>query len=77
MEVNRHFYYTGEKKLLAALRYFSEAQDVIPDWEIGGFIDDIYCLNVAIKAQTRINIDRIEASAAAIKRARGFNRGFE
>lgn len=77
LEVNRRFFQSGERKLLAALRYFSEAQDVIPDWEIGGFIDDIYCLNIALKDQTKTNLNKIEVSAAAIKKSKGFIRGPE
>jgi len=73
LNVNRRFFLGGEKKLLAALRYFSEAQDVIPDWEPDGYIDDIYCLNLALKAQSRNNLEKIEKSTQAIKRQRGFN----
>jgi len=77
LRVNRRFALGGERKLLAALRYFSEAQDVIPDWEINGYIDDIYCLNLAIKAQSKINLQKIEKSAKEIKRYWGVNFGAE
>jgi uncharacterized membrane protein YkvA (DUF1232 family) len=73
LDVNRRFFLGGEKKLIAALRYFSVAQDVIPDWEIGGFIDDIYCLNLALKDQSKNNLHKIETSVEAIKIRRGFN----
>ena len=77
LKVNRRFALQGERKLLAALRYFSEAQDVIPDWETDGYIDDIYCLNLAIKAQSKNNLLLIEKSAQAIKRHWRVNFGAE
>jgi len=77
LKINRRFFLGGERKLIAALRYFIESQDVIPDWETDGYIDDIYCLNLALKAQSPSNLNKIELSANSIKRNIGFNSGTE
>jgi uncharacterized membrane protein YkvA (DUF1232 family) len=61
-----------EYKLLAALRYFIETDDVIPDWEMDGYDDDIYCLNIAIKELSKDRQKKIELSVEAIKAKQGF-----
>ena len=64
-----------EHKLLAALRYFIEVVDVIPDWEEDGYDDDIYCLNIALKGMSKVRQDKIEKSVEALKKREGFNNG--
>jgi len=68
----RLFDQKAEHNLLAALRYFIETDDVIPDWEIDGYEDDIYCLNIAIKGLNKDRRNKIEQSVKAMKAKEGF-----
>lgn len=63
----RIFDQKAEHKILAALRYFIETDDVIPDWEISGYDDDIYCLNIALKGLSIVRQNMIEQSVKALK----------
>ena len=71
----RLFDQKAEHNLLAALRYFIETDDVVPDWEIDGYEDDIYCLNLAIKGLNKDRQNKIEQSVNAIKANIGFIHG--
>ena len=72
LEKCRLFDQKAEHTLLAALRYFIETDDVIPDWEIDGYEDDIYCLNIAIKGLNKDRQNKIEQSVKAMKANVGF-----
>ena len=65
---SRFFLTKGEKRLLASLRYFIEMDDVIPDYDNRGYIDDIYCLNIALSKQTAIVKEKIEKSVSALRK---------
>ena len=68
LKTNRHFFETGEKRLLGALRYFVEVHDVIEDYIAErGFLDDIYCVNYAISKQSPNNKKKIEHIANYLK----------
>ena len=64
----RHFFTMGEKRLLASLRYFIALDDVIPDYDNRGYIDDIYCLNYALSLQSKIVKEKIEISVSALRK---------
>ena len=65
---SRFFLTKGEIRLLAGLRYFIEMDDVIPDYDNRGYIDDIYCLNIALSKQTAIVKEKIEKSVSALRK---------
>ena len=58
----------GEKRLLASLRYFVAMDDVIPDYDNRGYIDDIYCLNYALSLQSKLVKEKIEKSVSALRK---------
>ena len=45
-----------------------EMDDVIPDYDNRGYIDDIYCLNIALSKQTAIVKEKIEKSVSALRK---------
>jgi len=69
LENERGFFRKGQHRLLGSLRVFYEVEDVIPDTiPDRGFLDDIYCVNLAIKAQSKPNRDKIERIVSNLKR---------
>ena len=71
LKTDRHFFETGEKRLLGALRYFVEVHDIIEDYiPERGLLDDIYCVNYAISKQSPMNKERIEHIVNYLKKNR-------
>jgi len=71
LKTDTHFFETGEKRLLGALRYFIEVHDIIEDYiPERGLLDDIYCVNYAISKQSPMNKERIEHIANYLKKNR-------
>ena len=64
----RHFLNKGEIRLLAALRYFIEIDDILPDYGDRGYCDDMYCVNYALSKQSKLIKEKIERSAAALRK---------
>ena len=56
----RHFLNKGEIRLLAALRYFIEIDDILPDYGDRGYCDDMYCVNYALSKQSKLIKEKIE-----------------
>ncbi|MBT4732973.1 DUF1232 domain-containing protein [Candidatus Woesearchaeota archaeon] len=56
-----------EKQLLAALIYFVNPEDVIPDHiAYIGYLDDAYCVNLALSKQRPEVKDKIEKIVTAL-----------